>query len=526
MSRQAVRKQESLAKQESFAPSPAMNDVLFSLAQRTHATHNSPSRMSPSARENGSKSQATAGLNDSCSAAPHLSTEQLQAIRDSHDLTIAELFITLFGDLHRYVLDDGYWLTWLGTHWAGDTGKQILYNHLAELRNELDNRQYNNSLIEAIIRKLSNQKSLAAIVKSLEVNSEVTLLSADLDAKAHLIAFANAVYNTDTGQVFTAPELILPMYLTKRMDVWYKPTAKCPKWNDFLLLIFNGDMELIRFVQKAASLSLCGNVREERLFFAYGTGANGKTTFFEVLNKLYHSYHQEIDPSILIKNKHQDQRMLLENIANLKGIRFATSNEIPEKSTYNDMAIKQLCSRDTLTAKKIYQSVMSFQPSHTLWIRSNHKPLFNVHDGGILRRLALIPFSVRIPPEARIERFEDVLLKERSGILNWLLDGWKMYQKERLNPYPDAVSIAINEYAEECDTLKQFIAENYVTISTASTLMKDFTARYNEWCKLNHYPPSNSRALASELRNAGWKVVSGAYNHLQIKQMGLIESNS
>jgi len=78
------------------------------------------------------------------------------------------------------------------------------------------------------------------------------------------------------------------------------------------------------------------------------------------------------------------------------------------------VAIKQLCSRDTLTAKRIYCSVMSFQPSHTLWIRSNHKPSFNVHDDGMLRRLALIPFAYKIPNHERVERFEDTLLREKK----------------------------------------------------------------------------------------------------------------
>jgi len=240
-----------------------------------------------------------------------------------------------------------------------------------------------------------------------------------------------------------------------------------------------------------------------------------------VLNKLYNTYHQELDPSILVKSRHQDQRMLLENIANLKGVRFATSNEIPERSTYNDLAIKQLCSRDTLTAKRIYCSVMSFQPSHTLWIRSNHKPSFNVHDDGMLRRLALIPFAYKIPVSERIERYEDTLLKEKSGILNWLIEGWKMYQKEGLSPFPTAVSAALNDYTQECDTLAQFISEFYVKAPHANTLMKDFTALYDEWCKLNHYPPSNSRTLATELRNEGWEVTIGAHNALIIRDIGM-----
>ncbi len=75
----------------------------------------------------------------------------------------------------------------------------------------------------------------------------------------------------------------------------------------------------------------------------------------------------------------------------------------------------------------------------------------------MLRRLALIPFAYKIPNNKRVERFEDFLLKERSGILNWLLGGWEMYLKDGLSPFPEAVSTALSEYTNECDTLKQFI---------------------------------------------------------------------
>ena len=83
----------------------------------------------------------------------------------------------------------------------------------------------------------------------------------------------------------------------------------------------------------------------------------------------------------------------------------------------------------------------------------------------------------------------------------------------------------MHAYTSECDTLKQFIDENYVTAPNATTLMKDFTARYNDWCKLNHYPPSNSRTLAHELRNAGWEVVVAAHNSLYVKDIGIMDAS-
>lgn len=96
-----------------------------------------------------------------------------------------------------------------------------------------------------------------------------------------------------------------------------------------------------------------------------------------------------------------------------------------------------------------------------------------------------------------------------------------MYQKEGLSPFPEAVSTAMSNYTNECDTLKQFIDECYVTVPLATTLMNDSTAKYNEWCKLNHYPSSNSRTLASELRKEGVILERGYANQMQIKGLGL-----
>jgi len=59
-----------------------------------------------------------------------------------------------------------------------------------------------------------------------------------------------------------------------------------------------------------------------------------------------------------------------------------------------------------------------------LKIRSNHKPQFNVFDDGMLWRMALIPFGYKASTDERIERYDDTLLREKSGILNWVIEGW------------------------------------------------------------------------------------------------------
>jgi len=440
-------------------------------------------------------------------------------INDSFDTTAAAIFMMNHGDNHRYIRDEERWLYWNGRHWNTDVKAQKLSNALELLRQKLLCQSGNYNL-EKITKNLSNHRSLAMVKKHLESREELSLLSYDCDSHEHLAAFENAVYNTDTRQFIYDMEQIRPLYLTKRFAVAYNSKANCPRWDSFLNTIFMGDSELIRFVQKAVGLSLSGKILEEKLFFAYGSGANGKTTFFEVLNQIFGNFQQELDSTVLIKSKSQDQRLALENMANLRGIRFATSNEIPERATYNDMIIKQLCSRDTIAAKVIYRSVTPFKPTHKLWIRSNHKPMFNVHDGGMMRRICPIPFAYTIPEAQRIERYEDTLLKEKQGILRWIVEGWELYLKEGMKAVPVMMQNALAEYTQECDTLQQFIEECYVA-APCDTQLKDFTARYNEWCKENNYRSSNSRTVAAELRSAGWEVDRGNRNAFHIKGFGL-----
>jgi len=449
---------------------------------------------------------------------------KLQDLHDASDASIAELFYALQPDNYRYIRDLEYWMYWNGKAWTPDVKHQELLNCLGGLRKKMRslNASLKTDIINQILSRLSGTRTKANAVSAISHLESVSTLSSEWDAHPHLLALANCVYNTNTGQFITKPETIRQLYLTQSMSCKRGAKARCPQWLEFLNTIFCGDNALIAFVQKLAGLSLSGNVNEELLIFAHGEGANGKTTFLNVLSRIFGDFHVDIDPSILIKSRSIDQRLKLENTANLRGKRLATANEIPEMSAYDDTVVKQLSSRDPIPFKQIYQSAGSFTPSHVLWVRANHKPRFNVNDGGMLRRLLLIPFAHHFPPENRINRYEDILIKEAMGIMNWLIAGWEDYRKNGLGDYPASVSVAMEEYRSECDILTQFIEENYIRIPAASQPLKHVVSRYNEWALQNSYRKTNSRELGKLLRKAGWLIELGRGNSRQVMNIGLI----
>jgi len=454
--------------------------------------------------------------------------EFIQKLSDAHDFTIAGIFYQFYGKKHRFVRDDGYWLYFLDGYWIPDARAQELYSSFRDLRERLIEiqKQFSNLLVEQIIRKLSNNKSLSHIIKTLCQLSEITITHNDLNKYEHLFACTNGVYNTETYSFIKSENTLRQLYLTLKAHVHYKPNAQCPKWISFLNKIFMNDSDLIRYVQKCVGLSLSGKIMEEKLFFAFGSGANGKTTFFEVLRYIFYNFHKEIDASILIKTRQSDQRLIMENLANLRGVRIATSNEIPERSTYNDSLVKQLCSRDEISAKQIFKSVTTFVPSHKLWIRSNHKPVFNIRDYGMLRRIILIPFQVEIPESDRIENYELELFPEAAGILNWIIEGWKLYRAEKLQYIPPAIRVYMDDYVNECDSISQFLSECTFTVEYQNIRLTDLCAAYNKWSKMNNFKLIDSRTLSNSLKKAGYIVFPGTGNIRYVKGLSVTTEDS
>ncbi|MDD4223418.1 MAG: phage/plasmid primase, P4 family [Candidatus Cloacimonetes bacterium] len=454
----------------------------------------------------------------------------LPSVRDESDASVAELFMSQYGKEHRYVSDGNHWLHWAGQHWAPDSQAQEVHKHLHALRGLLSQQKLSGTAVidkvnDAIITRLSNNSTKNGIVSYLEHLPELVAYQRQLDAKPDIVAFENCALDTAKRQIIRDPDQLRGLLQTKRMPVWYAEQAACPLWEAFLNTIFCGDDKLIAYVQKAAALSLSGTVREELLFFAHGSGRNGKTTFFNVLAGIFGPYSITVDPAVLTCSK-LDRSDRNANIkAQLRGVRFATTNEIAERSMFNDLEVKQLSSRDNIPARPLYQNPFEFTPSHKLWIRSNHKPRFNIDDKGLLRRIVLIPFNHVIPADDVEERYEDTLLKEKSGILNWLIQGWLAYLDEGLKLPPACVS-EMEAYVRENDTLATFLEEACEADPNAKVLLKEFTADYNAWARLNGAEELSSTKLSSRLRAKNHLLKNGTGNKMTVYGIKLADGKA
>ena len=183
---------------------------------------------------------------------------------------------------------------------------------------------------------------------------------------------------------------------------------------DALQTFFQGDADLIRYVQEIVGLAAIGKVYIEALVIAYGEGRNGKSTFWNTIARVLGTYSGNMSADTLTVGC---KRNVKPELAEAKGKRMIIAAELEEGMRLNTSNVKQLCSTDEIYAEKKYKAPFSYVPTHTLVLYTNHLPRVGAIDQGTWRRLIVIPFNAKIEGKADIKNYADFLFKDggRSG---------------------------------------------------------------------------------------------------------------
>ena len=387
-----------------------------------------------------------------------------------------------YGDRIRYVHAWGRWLVWDGTRWAKDqTGavERFAQATVREMHKEaltlLEGGEMTKS---AELSKHAYQSEREARIRSMvslaRVIEPVPVVPEDLDADPWLFNVENGTIDLRIG---TLQEHRQEDRITKLAPVKYDPTAKAERFELFLLEIMNGRPALTSFLKRCVGYSMTGSTTEHVLLFLHGLGANGKTTLLNVLLRLFGDYGKQSEPELLLRKRNDAHPA---GVAALQGARLVATSEIDAGRALAEALLKSLTGGDRITARFMKQNFFEFEPSHTIWLAANHRPVIKGTDVAIWRRIHLVPFDVVIPPENRDHSLPAKLKDELPGILAWAVRGCLEWQKEGLAA-PEAVTTATQSYRDDMDVLGEFIAEHCALDERASAEAKDLDSSYSEW---------------------------------------------
>ena len=419
------------------------------------------------------------------------------------ELGSAKSLVDNYGSDIRFAHQYDKWMYWDGHRWCIDDDGHIYrlakqnalsrYDQVSEIE-DYDKRR---EMTKYATRSESRQ-AIESTIHLAKSEPSIPLRIEDLDTDPYLLGVTNGVVNLRTGGL---RENSKAEFITKQAPVVYSPEAKCPLWMSFLNQAMNNDQDMINYLQIIIGYSLTGDTREQKLFFLYGYGANGKSVFVNTIQEMLGDYAKQTPVSTLMTRA---KGSVNNDVARLKSARFVATTETEEGSKFNESELKLLTGQDVITARFFRQEFFEFRPEFKIWVSGNHKPVPG--DGhGIWRRLVLIPFEVIVKDEDQDKELQNKLKQEFSGILNWAIEGCLKWQEEGLKE-PKKIVDAIAEYKSEMDRVNSWMEDCCIMSSQhCSTKASELYKSYKNWADNNGEWHMNQRILGTKLAERGFQ---------------------
>lgn len=401
------------------------------------------------------------------------------------------------------------WHEWDGTRWAyckdgapTRAVESLVRNAYADLGAIFGDEQQVKAKRQALLADIRACSSASGVAGVLEIAGALlpcTIAGELVDVRAEL-------FNTQTGTVDLQTQDVYPATpadrLTRRAEAAFDPAARCPEWETFLETI-QPDRDVREFLQRLLGMAMFGAVREHVLAIFSGTGANGKGVLRSAVMAAFGDYAREVDPELLMESKNPRHLTFL---MELKSMRLVFASETNRNRRFDESTMKRLVGGDPIQANRMRHDPITFDPSHTLIMVTNHLPIVSGDDPAVWRRLLVVPFDVVIPDEKQDSKLPDRLTEPgaRAAVLAWIWRGWLAYCKEGLNA-PDAVVKRTDAYRAESDSLGNFISECAVVNPNVYARASSFYEAWRDWCADNGAASGSMKQFSKALVDRGYE---------------------
>ena len=443
------------------------------------------------------------------------------------EIGIGNIFADYYRSIARFNADRNIWYVYDGSVWQPDENALAvmeLAKHLADqlysfalnIRDEDTRNRYIKRVQKLQMRKhrktmIEDAKSVYAVRMSL------------FDSNKYLFNCVNGTLDLNT---LTFKSHDPNDFITKISPIVYDPEADCPRWIQFVDEVMQGKREVAKYLQKAIGYSMTGDTSLECLFIMYGpTTRNGKTTTIETILSVMGEYGRSAKPDMLASNfRGASNNGPSEDVARLAGARFVGISEMEQKLTINASLTKQLTGNNKITARFLHENSFEFSLQAKIFIDTNHLP--NVTDQTLFEsgRIKIIPFNRHFEDNEQDKTLKTTLTDPASlsGILNWCVEGYRLYKIEGLDE-PGEVQSATAQYKQDSDRFAQF-AEAWLEEGTDEEHRPfEVSTRaayrvFSRWCDDMNYRPDNYKnfraamekmyGVALKRPNAGGEKIS------------------
>lgn len=385
-------------------------------------------------------------------------------LSDSTELGTADKFVQRYGAKCCHVAVLG-WLFWENGRWNIDGGEAKVKSMLIDMCEEFYRRSLDelradtkSRTAEENVRNARKMRSNIHITGALKLaESKLYASFAEFDQDACMLNTPDGVVDLRTREIVPHSPAMKCIHITSVGPVGISNG----KWLEHVAKVTGGDQSLVKYLRLVTGMMVFGRVCEEMLVIAFGVGSNGKSTFFNAIQKVLGSYSITVSPEIFQATRSKSEKT---DFHVLRGTRCVLSYEAEEYKGISPAKMKRLTSTDRIEARVYYKNSYSFDPSHTMVLVTNHLPNLSSLDHGTWRRITVLPFNTVVPHEEAVTNYAETLVEEDGvGIMQFILEGAREFAsngfKIREEDIPQCVKDAIAQYRQSQNWVEDFIGD-------------------------------------------------------------------
>jgi P4 family phage/plasmid primase-like protien len=255
----------------------------------------------------------------------------------------------------------------------------------------------------------------------------------------------------------------------------------------YFLDLFCGKEDMMKVVLNIFKSILSGETLRYIYFFT-GSGSNGKSLLFSILNNIFNKSMDTIDTRVILESKSSN---LTTEFEKLDKCRIGYVTELKEKDVLNTTLIKKVSGGDAIDYRGLYQSNKTIKPTCNLCVLTNKMPIFEV-EKAIMNRIIVIPFNNTFETN---NTFESEMLEKRDLIFSFIMKYGVIQDKFEET---EEMIIAKEDYKNDnikIDYLEDFIEKHFELIpfvKEEKIKRDDFRTQYNEFLKSKGQSQDNS----------------------------------
>jgi putative DNA primase/helicase len=272
-------------------------------------------------------------------------------------------------------------------------------------------------------------------------------------------------------------------FLRHQLQFKYDKDATAPKFQAYLDRVLP-DKELQDIVAEYFGYVFTRKLKLEKALLLYGSGANGKSVLFDVMNALLGRENTANYSLADLMEEHHRAQIAHKLLNYGSEINAAVTKDI----------FKILVSGEVIMARLKYGNSFLMEDYAKLCFNCNELPKDIEQNEAYFRRLLIIPFRVTIPEaEQDKELAQKIIADELSGVFNWVLGGLRRLLKQKKFTDSKAVRDMLDEYKRESDSVACWLRdENWGPDPYSpehTTTLKVLHMSYQAYCREAGHKP-------------------------------------